>query len=117
MSDNTRERADADERFETLQAQCWICPTCYNDHARDSECLTEDLKWQLDRIKNELTAARATIERQRTVIKGLTVSLEDAHDFALCAHRRESAKDAIAVVLHTGDTLRGMKEILSEGQE
>lgn len=35
-----------------MQAQCWICPYCFDDHAREGACKVEDLKQVIDRERN-----------------------------------------------------------------
>jgi hypothetical protein len=32
--------------------QCWICPYCYDDHKRDGDCKQEDLKGEIDKLRD-----------------------------------------------------------------
>lgn len=34
-----------------MQAQCWICPFCHDDHARNQECDINDLKKEIASLK------------------------------------------------------------------
>jgi hypothetical protein len=54
MDDKTNEKIklESQRNFDSLQSQCWICPTCYNDHASDAECAIVDLKLRIRSLQN-----------------------------------------------------------------
>jgi hypothetical protein len=38
-----------------MEAQCWICPICFDDHGYDeSACKPEDLKQQIEKLKGQV---------------------------------------------------------------
>lgn len=45
-----------------LEAQCWICPWCYDDHRSDGPCKQEDLHREIKTLREALDAATADDE-------------------------------------------------------
>ena len=54
---------DCDDLGGTFEAQCWICPFCYDDHKFDGPCKQEDLKEEITKLRRAVSAAYADVEQ------------------------------------------------------
>ena len=45
-----------------MQAQCWICPHCFDDHATNADCKESDLKETVDYLKQENDELKRKLE-------------------------------------------------------
>lgn len=43
--------------MDEIEAQCWICPWCYDDHREDGPCKEADLKEEIQRLRDALYEA------------------------------------------------------------
>lgn len=48
-----------------LEFQAWICPYCFDDHSRSSECKESDLKNQIDKLRIKLSISMLSIKKMR----------------------------------------------------
>lgn len=56
-----------------MEAQCWICPYCHDDHSRNVHCKPKDLKDRIDKLsyqnhnlRNDLTVAQLNTDMKVT---------------------------------------------------
>ena len=72
-----------------MQAQCWICPYCFDDHRFVAECKELDLKDVITRLRAENAKQSEIIENQTGDILDLQSALENIKvqgQFALNKH-------------------------------
>lgn len=55
-----------------MEAQCWICPYCFDDHGLRDECGEKDLKERIDKLVAERDRYREALE----IVNG-SVSVRD----------------------------------------
>lgn len=47
-----------------MEAQCWICPYCFDDHSQNIDCKTVDLEERISRLKSDLAQVQDSHKRQ-----------------------------------------------------